>query len=148
MAMVLTAQDHVSERQEAAFNKNTIFGSAGLGVYAGSITGYYERLLWHGNKSSMYARGGYGTSAGGWGDGYAVSYGLIQTAVLFGGKNSHLELAFGAVMDLGGDKGNISGEFPLSGSVNYRFQKPKGPFIFRTGVGWPELLFIGTGIAF
>jgi len=33
-------------------------------------------------------------------------------------------------------------------SIGYRMQKPNGHFIFRTGVGWPEALYIDLGVSF
>ncbi len=34
------------------------------------------------------------------------------------------------------------------GSLGYRFQKPEGGILFRTGLGYPEGVFIGIGVGF
>ena len=59
-------------------------------------------------------------------------------------EKHHLEVSAGLVKSL--DK--YYDIFPLSGSIGYRMQKPNGHFIFRTGVGWPEALYIDLGVSF
>jgi len=38
--------------------------------------------------------------------------------------------------------------FLPAGFMGYRFQKQNGDLILRTGFGYPELLYVGAGIAF
>jgi hypothetical protein len=38
--------------------------------------------------------------------------------------------------------------FLPAGFMGYRFQKQNGNVIFRSGFGYPELLYVGVGIAF
>lgn len=33
-------------------------------------------------------------------------------------------------------------------NIGYRFQAPNKDFVFRTGVGFPELIYVGLGVAF
>ncbi|MFT6983614.1 MAG: hypothetical protein ACJAUD_002393 [Crocinitomicaceae bacterium] len=35
-----------------------------------------------------------------------------------------------------------------AGNLSYRFQKSDGHFMFRTGIGLPEALYIGFGFVF
>ncbi|MGJ8661126.1 MAG: hypothetical protein ACSHXL_03745 [Bacteroidota bacterium] len=37
--------------------------------------------------------------------------------------------------------------FP-SVSVGYRSQKPQKNYVFRTGIGWPEAIYVGWGFSF
>lgn len=144
LVTVLFGQEHVAENREITFNKNAVHGIAGIGLYVGVTAGYYERIVWQRNRWAVYARGGYGAYTGGWGGGSTENYALVQMGTLIGGKSSHLEMAMGFMIG-----SSVDGEeFPLTGNLNYRLQKPNGRFLFRIGVGWPELLFVGTGITF
>ena len=35
-----------------------------------------------------------------------------------------------------------------AGAIGYRFQKPGGKFVFRTGIGFPESLYLSLGLCF
>ncbi len=35
-----------------------------------------------------------------------------------------------------------------AGSIGYRFQKAEGGFIFRTGIGFPDGLYVSAGFRF
>jgi hypothetical protein len=61
--------------------------------------------------------------------------------MLTGSKNSHFEVGLGwmALID--------EASLPLL-SAGYRFQKPGGRFVFRTGVGFIEGLYCSLGTAF
>jgi len=78
--------------------------------------------------------------------------------VLVGKRNSHLEFTLGTVY-FDGEETTTSHlgptvntedyqDFDLVISLGYRFQKPGGQFVFRTGAGWPELLYISLGFCF
>jgi len=136
-----------TEKQNSTENKmfsNAIYGSVGFGGLWFTATGYYERMF-QGNaqksKIKTFVKAGYGGAAYWEGE---SAYILGQFGILTGVKSHHLEVSAGLVKEL--DQHNVI--FPVSGSIGYRIQKPKGHFIFRTGVGYPEALYIGLGVSF
>jgi len=38
--------------------------------------------------------------------------------------------------------------FDVAGEIGYRYQNPEGGFLFRTGIAWPETVYIGLGFNF
>tara|TARA_B100001059_G_C17828859_1_gene583267 strand:+ start:1488 stop:2003 length:516 start_codon:yes stop_codon:yes gene_type:complete len=85
----------------------------------------------------------------------------IRGGVLTGCQNNnHFEANLGAglanVIDEsysgfygtgGSSASNYTAIYPV-GNIGYRFQEPNKNFVFRTGIGFPELLYIGFGVAF
>lgn len=64
---------------------------------------------------------------------------------LTGKKNNHLDASIGVTFF---SYQHSSSKFLPAGSIAYRFQKPMGHFVFRTGVGFPEGVFVSLGAAF
>ena len=59
-----------------------------------------------------------------------------------------VEEAYSGFYGSGGSSGsNYRAIYPV-GNIGYRFQVPNKNFVFRTGVGFPELLYVGFGVAF
>jgi hypothetical protein len=85
----------------------------------------------------------------------------IRGGVLTGCQNNnHFEANLGAglanVIDEsysgfygtgGSSASNYTAIYPV-GNIGYRFQAPNKNFVFRTGIGFPELLYVGFGVAF
>ncbi|GEM_PF-2316273 len=46
-----------------------------------------------------------------------------------------------------GEKINLSSVYPAA-AIGYRYQKPKGGFVFRTGLGWVDGIYLSFGSAF
>ena len=139
----LVAQDVKPDSIESKMYSNAIYGNVGFGGLYLTATAYYERMFQKNaqkSKISTFVKAGYGGAAF-WGG--QSQYILGQFGILTGIRNHHLELSAGLVKFL---DDYISS--PLSGSIGYRMQKPGGHFIFRTGVGWPEALYIGLGVSF
>lgn len=145
--------------------KNTFYGTAA--VYYGVIGNLnYERKLKE-NDNRFINEHWLKLSYGAWeeffgsnGNQYAVSW-----IGLTGKNNNHLEFSLGlaSLYDKSGynylkqevdnnESSKLSRSnyynFKTSFGVAYRFQKPNGRFIFRSGLGWPEILFISTGVCF
>ena len=125
--------------------KHSIQGSVGtLGVYFSAI-GTYEYIFWQNKKTHLatFARAGYG--------GYAVllatggGVALFEGGILTGASKSHFEAAIGLSYFMPKDENEFTAP---AASVGYRLQKPGGHFIFRTGLGYPEALYVGLGVAF
>lgn len=146
---ILAAQNKKSDSVENKMFNNAIYGNIGISMeligeswFTG--TTYYERMFQGNSKESnisTFVKAGFGGAAG-WE--YSTPYILGQFGILTGVKKHHFEASGGLVKSLNEDY-NI---FPLSGSIGYRIQKPKGHFVFRTGVGWPEALYFGLGVSF
>jgi hypothetical protein len=64
--------------------------------------------------------------------------------ILTGHKKYHLEATLGAVGYLNGD---IVGVLPAA-SIGMRRQKPNSHYVFRTGVGIPEAIYVSWGVSF
>ena len=144
----VAAQDVKPNSNESKMFNNAIYGSIGismelLGESWFTGTAYYERMFQRNTQKSnisTFVKAGFGSAAG-WE--YTSSYILGHFGILTGIKKHHLEVSGGFVKSL--DDYDI---FPLSGSIGYRIQKPNSHFIFRTGVSWPEALYVGLGVSF
>ena len=64
--------------------------------------------------------------------------------ILTGHKKYHFEATLGAVGYLNGD---IVGVLPAA-SIGMRRQKPNSHYVFRTGVGIPEAIYVSWGVSF
>lgn len=123
---------------------NAFHGNVGGGSFKGEglyFTGtlLYERLLQKKVKDSVaypYIQIG-GGGAMGWGGN--APYAVARFGLFTGVKASHFECNAGAIFPL---------RPLLSASIGYRYQKPDGNFIFRTGAAWPEGIYVGFGVAF
>jgi len=132
--------------------ENSIYGSFAFGLVMGSGTIFYERIF--GKNSSednlmFYAKIGMGMMATWDSDG---NYVLGQIGMLTGNRSHHFESGIGMLHFYKGFlvddyKGSPMGK--ISASIGYRYQRPQGHFIFRTGVGWPEApCYVSLGISF
>jgi hypothetical protein len=124
-------------------NSNAIYTNIGIGGLYFTATAYYERKITQSSMASTFIKAGVGGYAL-WGEG--GYYVLTQYGILTGSKKNHFELAAGVNYFINGDlKGQ---KYPFSGTLGYRFHKPDGNFIFRTGVSWPEAVYVGFGFSF
>lgn len=136
-----TGQGH--PRQDT-IAKNSIYAYVGttLAVYATGF--FYERNIYDFERSVLTARGGAGVYAFLWGDyGHFLA---VNAGQLFGKGNNHFEYNIGYTF-FNPPYTSYSEHYP-SAYIGYRYQKPEGGFIFRTGFGWPEQVSIGAGISF
>ena len=138
------AQSVKKDSSELKMYKNSLNISAGPGsilVFYLPVEIYYERMFQgklFGPKISSIADFGYGFEShwGGEGSFYMVRYGIIT-----GTGKRHLEAKAGFVYF------KAFGPNP-SFAVGYRSQKPQSHYIFRTGVGWPEGIYVSWGFSF
>jgi hypothetical protein len=148
--------------------KNQIYLTAGWLVLYGNADISYERnirykedgLLKFIHWNFTYGRFAYWESAGP----------LYKTGLtgLTGKTNNHLEFQVGAVAlfdRVGYEIGVSNANFPKPGSypepsvleytklyptavIGYRYQKPTGGLVFRTGFGFHEMIYLGLGYSF
>jgi hypothetical protein len=140
------AQDLKTDLVEPKMYNNSLnisVGPGGIFIFYLPAAVYYERMfqgeLFGPKIASIFDAGlGVETHWGGGGRFYMGRYG-----VLVGAKKHHLEVKAGLVYFTG----DLQGLNP-SFSVGYRSQKRLSHFIFRTGIGWPEAIYVGWGVSF
>jgi hypothetical protein len=94
---------------------------------------YYSALNWIWGKGKNHLETSLGLSVLFESSSYKI--GVSNSKVIYGGS--------------GIEPSRLEYTLPLpSGNIGYRFQKPDSNFIFRTGIGWPEALYIGVGVSF
>ena len=144
--------------------KNVVQASAGFGGVIAAYSVNYERLLLRFEDNSLvglWGKAGLGEWAmfGDNGGGYQ----RLMVGLLTGKSKGHFELNFGGarmynqrgfenywkINDPQAEpvKSNYV-QWDPAGSLGYRFQKPEGGILFRTGLGYPEGIFIGLGASF
>lgn len=159
----VSAQDSLKIQPKNVFYINA--GSFGLWFTASANI---ERQLFSTDKKfyiNYYLR-----AAGGVFETWGIEgpYGSLSLQAIYGAKNSHLELGIGlgAMYDKANYKISVSNaNYPYSGSspeptkysfvdvvpallIGYRYQRPQGGFVFRTGVGFPDGVYLSVGLAF
>ncbi len=138
------SQDSISFSSVKPFKKNSIYGTLGAG-YVFDLTGSYEHMIFYPSDRKIQSIGirlsvGPGTSV------FATIMEYITAITILTSKgNNHFE--FGAGADFIKEKYT---DWQIVPAVNfgYRFQKPGGDYVFRTGTGFPELLYLGAGFCF
>ena len=130
---------------DVKFRTNAIYGNVGIFPIYGTAILNYERNLnqntFNRNISSLL-KFGFGEYLA-WAVGGEIV--LAQYGLMFFPANHHLEVGIGATYYINGDMGDLF--FPAV-NVGYRFQKPGGHLIFRTGISIPEAAHLGIGFAF
>ena len=161
---ILSAQNEM----DIALKKNSFYLSASNLVLWGTAKAAYERQIQHkvgARNFSTYVKIGYGGFAT-WGAAGRAS--VVQMNRIYGLRNSHFEVGVGIAHLFDKESYRIAvSNYNISSSdydqeptrrkyywwlpafdIGYRFQKPGGNFIFRTGLGSPEGVYLSFGLAF
>lgn len=144
MTNSIFAQGESETNTGTQLRKNSIQGSVSTLLIYFSAYGTYEYIFWQNKKTHLaaFAKAGYG-GFNFWGDLGGVV--LFEGGILTGANKSHFEAAIGMRYLIYRD----SDSFGLPAlSAGYRLQKPGGHFIFRTGLGFPDGVYIGFGVSF
>jgi hypothetical protein len=131
----------IFSRKEA---KNAVVGSAGTALVVSEANIAYERKLVSFEKrevSSLWLKGKY-TRFNGRLSQDGASFIDLSAMALLGKRNSYTEISAGIGMFPA-----QSSVYP-TGSVGYRYHRSRGGVILRTGVGFPEIFYIGIGYGF
>lgn len=116
-----------------------------------SFLGNYERMIFHLPESfihSIWIRVGAGPWAG-WGP-TGMNY-VSTVSALMGRGSAHFEFGPGVLFTYWSDEKQfkpIINERYLAGFLGFRYQKPQGNFLFRTGLGWPDGIYLSLGYCF
>ena len=144
LGSIYSQQDSIKQT-ELIYRKNTIHGSLGTIAIGYSASIFYDRILSESQNKSKFTtflRLGYQGNIfifSNGGNAYIVEGGMLT------GKNySHFEGALGVTYFTSNYEYRVLPAF----SIGYRGQKPKGGFMFRTGIGNPEWVYFGLGFAF
>lgn len=150
--------------QPLRVRKNVIQGSVGFIIFSAGAQLNYERQLIQfkdNSLSGLWANAGIGY----WGvmANFGGPFQHLSMGLMSGHENNHFEFTFGIsrLYDKAGvNYDRISGKQPVPttkaddvvywplGSLGYRYQKPGGGFVFRCGIAYPPLPYIGIGAAF
>lgn len=118
----------------------SLYGSVGISGVWVTASGYIEAMITTPGNINPFFRVGIAAATG-----FAVgTHMAIEGGILTGKGKSHFEIT-------GGWHYGFSEWYdflPIGGSVGYRYQKPEGGFIFRTGIGYTEGLYVGIGVRF
>lgn len=148
--------------------RNVIYANVGtLGLWLTTSANYERQLL---STDTKYYATYYMRACGGvfatWGAN--GPYGSLSLQGVYGKEKAHLELGLGlaALYDQSSYKNDVSNANehdqanepePLkkdytywtpAASVGYRYQRPTGGFVFRTGIGFPDGAYVSIGLAF
>lgn len=152
------------QSSQIVINPNAVYITPAIGYYA-MATLNYELIVSQEptnffKMKSLFIGGGINATIGE-GVGYHAHTGFTG---LSGAGNNHFELGLGIAVIF--DKYNHDFAIrnnpstdpapPLSNNlflfpnitVGYRRQKPNERFLFRTGIGWPEMIYLGFGTRF
>lgn len=156
------------ESIKSIYRKNTLYGGIGFFFIYAVADVNYERLIAIPRKGfikSYWIRAGSGSYASWGGKGKIFILGLTM---LSGSRNNHIEfnLGYSSLFDKdeyentldnynsGGSayyarpvKSSYRNPLPFIGT-GYRFQKPGGHFILRSGISLPESVYLGIGFSF
>ena len=144
LSPIYSQQDSIKQT-ESIYRKNIIHGSIGTIAIGYSASIFYDRILFESQKESKFTtflRVGYQ------GNIFVLSKGgnayILEGGILTGNNFSHFEGALGVTYFTVDYNYRVLPAF----SIGYRGQKPKGSFMYRTGIGNPEWLYFGLGFAF
>lgn len=138
--MPILAQDPLIE-EESKLLSNSIYGVVGISGAWVTASGYYERIInpkYNESNTHLFIRVGY-VAAGGFAVGEHIA---IEGGLLIGKGNSYFELGAGWHKAISKWYDFV----PLGGSIGYRYMKPQGHLIFRTGLSYIEGLYAGIGL--
>jgi hypothetical protein len=132
-----------TESDPVLFKPNMFHGGLGFGGVIFTATTNYERILTqHLDKvvTATFAKIGIGAYLSWGGDGQYI---FAQYGFMTGKKANHFEASAGPNFILGDDD-----LLPVAFNFGYRHQKPGKSFMYRTGIGFPEIIYFGMGLSF
>ncbi len=138
------SQEHTTDTVKHKIRKSSIYATFGGFPFYTTGLGNYEIML--AENPAFFKTSGFRFGAGVFrsykGSGKAA---LVTFTALSGSENNHFEFGIGATyMHFDDDKDIVA----PAGNAGYRFQKPNGKFIFRTGMGFPEAVYASLGFCF
>ena len=138
---LVTAQEEKIDSLKINLNKNSINFSYGiLSAYLSYESLFQGKVF--GSRNSAIVDYGLGSFVH-WDE--ESPFIISRFGILTGSGHRHFEAKVGACIFFGGDMQNM---LLPSGSIGYRKQKPGSHYIFRTGIGFPDALYVSWGVSF
>lgn len=144
------SQNELVSSTPLEYKKNSIDVTYGTFGFTGALTtSYYRFLLKKPKIINPFLKLGVGKQYGFSEDERSRDVYIINAGALVGNSKHHFECGIGIVNDFK-KNGRYTDFLEPSGFLGYRIQnfESKIPFIFRSGLGYPETLYVGFGIAF
>ncbi|MDG1841092.1 MAG: hypothetical protein P8I93_01955 [Crocinitomicaceae bacterium] len=132
-------------------NKNNVNFGLGYGIIAFNVNSTYQRLKAHEKIYSVWSVGLNYLFVSFFSDDHVLIPSLRYGIMTGVDKKHHFEINLGPQLLVGiyKNKLDFAGEgFDFGFNVGYRKQKPEDSKIFRVGLGYPELLYVGLGFSF
>jgi len=134
-----------TKSQDSKLHTTCVYGTLGTFFVYTNITGNIEQQIKYDpdkffNIMSLRIGGGNWSS---WGN---ESYNILGTINWLSGKNKH-HMEMGVGLAYSPEYDDSFGFLPAA-QIGYRYQKPGGWLLFRTGVGVPEALYVSLGVCF
>jgi len=143
-------------------SKNAIYASVGTAFVWHMANFNYERNLFPSRNlmnKNYFIRARFGKLYTWYSDGFNSS---LSLQAVYGERNSHLELGVGlwGYFDMTDyTNGSASGTATDTSmwtytviypdlNIGYRYQKPSGGLVFRSGIGFPDGVYLSLGYAF
>jgi hypothetical protein len=127
----------------SSYKKNVIHGSIAPDIVYVGAHGFYERLFFQRKSFRSAVKIGYGGAFMPW---VGFRHGpIIQLGLILGPNRSHFEINGGTIYLI---ESSTYQSFAPAVSVGYRRQGPKDKIIFRSGIGFPEGIYVSFGYAF
>jgi len=129
-------------------NKSSLYLSVGiLPIYLSAVANYEIMLVERPDKFFKNSGIRIGGGAFAFWEDHGAAIVAMYTSI--SGKGSkHLEFGIGATYLKYLSYGAEDWVILPAGNIGYRFTKPDSNFIFRTGIGFPEGVYIGFGFRF
>ena len=147
LALVLhsSAQESIAAENVPWSSRTAIYGSTGVfPIYGIALLNAEFALSTErpGFFSSTWFRVAWGKWLS-WGD--EGNNFTLGASMLSGKRKNHLEAGIGGTLYT---EFNSDQKLLPALNIGYRFQKPMGGFVFRTGMGIPESIYFGLGYSF
>ena len=133
------------------FNNNNLNFGIGYGIIAINVNTTFQRLKAHKKIYSTWSVALNYLNVTFFSDDHVFIPSLRFGIITGIDKKHHFEINAGPQLLIGMYKDGFdfaASEFDLGFNIGYRKQKPQDFKIFRAGVGYPELLYVGLGFSF
>jgi hypothetical protein len=162
----ISAQTETDSVGHMEFNRYSIYTTAGFYPIYAILNGNFEVKIASNSRVIAHYIGGK-ASVGYWESMIATGQQIgLGITTLSGKKANHLEVYAGITSIFDTDQyrrhldypDNFPNQQPVyfknyvfiwpSISLGYRYQKPQKPFLFRTGLGYPDAVYVSLGYSF
>jgi hypothetical protein len=143
LSVISQAQELTREKSFNSIKYNTVYISGGTFFVYNNALLNIERVIKN-RPNNVFSSYRISIAGGVWETWGEASWVLLSKFLMLSGKqNSHFEWGVG----LGYSPEYDTFLAPV-GNIGYRYQKPNGWFVLRTGFGFPETIYLSGGVVF